>query len=281
MTETAPTLSAPTLSAKPPAARLFGTVRAMTGLGGDLTGREEVERLCREALERDPDDAEALAGLGWLAFLWDDLDRAAGMLTRAIALAEAAGGDDAGRAEMWHHLAHVQGTRNRTEAAEAAYRTVLALAPRHLDALNSLGLLLRHLGRLDEAAAAFDAIVAIKPTHAGAIRRRGTVLFKAGDLDGAEASYRQAIEVKPDYIEAFLNLGEVMEARGDQAAALDAYRTAVSIKYDFAPSHQMLGDLLARMGRAEEAVPLLTRAVALQPWQADPHRSLIRLGHRW
>lgn len=275
MTETAPPLSAK------PSAKLFNTVRAMTVNATSALPAVEAERMCRDALAQNPDDIGALAGLGYIAFLWDDLDTASDLLTRAVTAAEAAELPAADRAEMWFHLGHVHGTRNDSHATETAYRTAVSLAPRHLDAMNSLGLFLRHEKRFAEAEAAFAAIIDIKPTHAGAIRRQGTVRLMTGDLDGAEACFRRALEVKPDYIEAFINLGEVMEARGDRDAALDAYRTAASIKYDFAPSHQMLGDLLARMGRTEEAAPLLTRAVALKSWHADPHRSLIRMGHRW
>ena len=82
-------------------------------------------------------------------------------------------------------------------AAEAGYRKILAENPGDLDALMTLGVVLRRLGRLDEAVDILKQVTVGAPTDFRAHANLGLALQTARQLDAAVASYRAAFRLEP------------------------------------------------------------------------------------
>ena len=112
-------------------------------------------------------------------------------------------------------------------AAEAAYRTALALEPGHADASLNLGALLWEGKRLDEAVALYDKALRQHPNEALLHFNRALALEDQGRLMEALHSYNTSLGLAPDLADAHYNAARLHEQLGDARKAvrhLSAYR---------------------------------------------------------
>jgi len=162
-------------------------------------------------------------------------------------------------AALQHHRA------GRLAEAEAAYRQILAVQPRHTDARQLLGLLAHQTGRNDLAMQLLVEVVAIDPHSPGAHAYLGGVYRSLGRLDEAIVSYRRALELGPAVPEIHNNLGNALRDRGRLDEAVSAYRRALELGPERAELQHNLGMALAEQRRLDEATVAFRRAVELKP----------------
>lgn len=112
----------------------------------------------------------------------------------------------------------------RAEEAERLYARVLALDPRHPDALWRMGV--RRWGQGDRpgAVALWERALAAEPRHAPALSDLGLAAYAAGDLLGAEARFREAAAIAPRLPGVWYKLGLVCDRLGRRDDALAAWR---------------------------------------------------------
>jgi len=177
---------------------------------------------------------------------------------------------------------------SRTQEAEAALRTAIALAEAHSPrdlaaALQGLGLLFEDEGRAEEAVAMYrKAMDHLPRSPAGEVvvepvvfQRLSVNLSNIGDHRGAELEARRAVAISDrtlpvthvDRVDAHLNLADVLQDAGRYDEALAELIPAVvtvgklqgirSESYGQAVAQH--GWLLSEMGRHAEAEPLLAR----------------------
>ena len=123
--------------------------------------RSQARGAWQAILKVAPQNVEAAARLGRLA--WEDGDRtlAASLLERAVA-------DDA-PASAWFDLGLVRQDLRDYDKAAAAYRTALEKKPDHAEAALNLGTVLQEKGDLDGAMRAYAAAYRLRPTMFGTI----------------------------------------------------------------------------------------------------------------
>ncbi len=187
--------------------------------------------------------------------------------------------------------------------AEPVYREVLRRAPRHFDALHSLGMLafqaghpqasadliaqalavnpddadahgnlgfaLQALRRHADALASFDRALARRPDLVEALNNRGNTLSALGRHDDALASFERALELRPDYVEAVYNRGNALHAAGRLDAALASYDDVIARRPDIAQAHNNRARVLQDLGRHDEALGSYERALTLSPHYVD------------
>jgi protein O-GlcNAc transferase len=153
----------------------------------------------------------------------------------------------------------------RLNEAIVLYRRVLAIRPKHLDALNNLGAALAGLGKLAEAEVSYRKAIAANPDFVAAHSNLGSALQAQGKLDAAIASFTEATRRKPDYADAHFNLGSAFKEQGDQDRAILSFKRAIEIKPEHVGAHNNLGVALLSLDRFDEAALYLRRAVALDP----------------
>ncbi len=132
----------------------------------------------------------------------------------------------------------------RREAAEAAFREVVSLAPAHADTRLDLGELLREMGRLGEALEQLEWARALIPERAEYARALGLAYAEVGRLEEAWAQLREAAAAQPcnpanriPCAALALELGLVEEALAQARAAtsLDpAAQGLAALKAEFA-----------------------------------------------
>ena len=207
-------------------------------------------------VERFPDDPQGLLALGDALLQagrptaalesWEDLLRHPG-----LAEAQARGAVAAGPAGIHGRLAATRAQLGQLEESEAAYRSVLALAPDSLDARLQLGMVLEQGGRLAESEREYGRILQRDPGHLDARIRLAHLLFGEDRPQEAKSHLRRAIELRPGSIEARWMLAAqlIVEHRGQQA--LEQAEAILAIDPDHLGAtwvaghlHQVVGDRL-------------------------------------
>ncbi|MGH7306413.1 MAG: tetratricopeptide repeat protein [Candidatus Rokuibacteriota bacterium] len=196
----------------------------------------------------------------------------------------------------------------RLQAAEAAYRDILARAPDHPDALHLLGvvaaqagdadravdlirraiagqpgnaefhanlaLALRKATRLDEAVAAYRRAADLAPDRPEAWVSLGKACLDCGELEPAVAAFQRALALRPAYGEAANNLGVTYTRRGDLGEALRAYERALELDPRHVTTRSNLAATLYNLGRLDEAIAMARRALELDGECAEAHLTL-------
>lgn len=253
---------------------------------------QAAEALCRQLLDAEPRNAEALDLLGQIKLQSGQAGEAAGLFRRAIesgpgdpqrhfslalallrqggfAEAEQACRDALTLAPDHADALFARGlcceAQSRPADAEAAYRQAVAARPDFPEALNNLGAILARSGRPAEAVQALDAALAGRPDFMAARFNRGTAHYALRRLADAEADFARILEVQPSHAGALNELGRVMLKQTRVREAVEVFRRGHEghpedprFLANLASALELLNDLPG----AEEAVG---RALALAP----------------
>jgi tetratricopeptide (TPR) repeat protein len=190
-----------------------------------------------------------------------------------------------------------------TQAAELC-AAVLAVMPRHGEALHLLGILrfeqrrpaeaaellaravrirpdaaafahhglvMQELGRHAEALASYDNALRLKPDFLDALGNRASALIELGRFEEAVADCGRALALRPDQFEAYYNRGIAMAQLGRHDEALASFDQALVLRPDHVPALQRRGIALDDLRRHAEAVVAFDRIIALQPHDAEAH----------
>lgn len=187
----------------------------------------------------------------------------------------------------------------RLAEAEAALRAALEMGPRRVDALASLGAILRAQRRPAEALEVFDAALAFAPDAAIVLinranllndlhqwaaalesadraaaspppnplvhNARGNALVGLHRLEEAVASFREALRLNPDAAASRFNMANALVSLGRAEEALADYAAAAATRPDSGRTHADRGHLLAQLQRWGEAAAAYDRAYDLDP----------------
>ena len=218
------------------------------------------EKLCREAVERNPKDINMSGLLGAVLIKRRRLDEAEQVLKQTIALAPTF-------AKAHEDLGYALLEQERYEEAVEVLQKAARLDPK-LDAAHfNLGKALASTGRGKEADAAFEASFELSPE-----RKKLALAAKhhqEGRIEDAEQLYRQVLNNNPRNVDALRMLAMVAATakRYDDAERL--LRKAVGIAPDFLTAVVDLGRVLKEQDRFEEAIDCFKNAIAINP--NNPH----------
>ena len=188
-----------------------------------MTGRlEEAESACRQALQVDPDSAEAHNNAGNVFRDRGDPAAAEAAYRRALALKP-------GLVEARYNLGNVLRATGRLPESVAAYREAIARRPGEFLYHTALGAALKEAGELEDARAAFEQALSLRPDHARTHNDLGNVLRDLGAYDESRRAFERAIELEPRLVETHNNLGNLLKATGEAEAAQDGFRRALAL----------------------------------------------------
>jgi tetratricopeptide (TPR) repeat protein len=186
----------------------------------------KAERLYAVVLQHDPENFDALHGLGQINYQ-------RGRLDSALALMQAALKADLTRAEGFATLGLVFHALKQFERALRSHEEGLRRAPDDAELLNRRGVALLELGRPAEALDGFDRVLAADPNHLDALGNRGNALLKLNRVPEALDAYNRALRLAPENVQLLTNRAVALR-RLDRPhdAAMSAAR-ARHIKPDF------------------------------------------------
>lgn len=160
------------------------------------------------------------------------------------------------------------------EAAEIAYREILALSIDHPGALNLLGALHQQKGDAAAAIEFLEKAISIAPENADFHSNLSAAYFSTRDFEKAEQALEKALSYQPDNPSVNANMASVLleQSRFDRAYsfAAKAHREGPdSFKYA-----KQLGDCCCQTDRFEEAVDAFKACIAINAEHAEVTNSL-------
>ena len=144
-----------------------------------------------------------------------------------------------------------------------------AYTPGEVEALNSRGLVLRHLKRYPEALASFDRALAAAPSHPELLRNRGQLLRLMGRLDEALAQLDRAVSMHPNDADMHNSRALALLDLQRHEAALSDLDRALAISPGHAHAAINRGKVLLEMKRFDEAMASWQRVGEREPALAD------------
>jgi predicted O-linked N-acetylglucosamine transferase (SPINDLY family) len=214
----------------------------------------EAEQVCREILERDNDDPEALHLLGTLAGQQGRLEQAVDWISRAIALRPDV-------AEYHNNLGLSLRALGRGEEAILACRRAIALKPDFAKAYLSLGVLLAEKGAIVEAIDVFQQATRRAPGDPEAWFNLGVASGSAGKVAESIAAYQRAVRIRPEFLPALHGLREAFQSSGQFEAARDvaaqaAHHASINAAMDLTGQGRLKANIPASLDRFEVFMPL-------------------------
>jgi tetratricopeptide (TPR) repeat protein len=165
--------------------------------GGDLTGAISSYS---SALKRSPEDVTLLTGRGIIYTRSGDLGHAEDDFKQATALAS--------KPAIFNHMCWAKATAGvALESALADCDAALAKAPDLAAYLDSRGLVLLRLGRLDEAIADYDHALTKNPNSPSSLFGRSIARARKGDREKSEADAATASKIYPEIREEYERYG--------------------------------------------------------------------------
>jgi tetratricopeptide (TPR) repeat protein len=185
-------------------------VAALVALDADAL--PDAETAAHAALDRDPDQHEALLTLGTLALWAQDIDAAQAAFTRALQRHPNSG-------RVLSGLGQVLMLRNDVPGAIDALERAVVAMPDHIGTWHALGWARLLQGQIDAADAAYRAAYEIDrnfgDTHGGL----ALVAALRGRYDDADAAAKRALRLDPNAMTARYAQSLLLQARGDDDAA--------------------------------------------------------------
>jgi protein O-GlcNAc transferase len=140
---------------------------------------------------------------------------------------------------------------NQLNEAEALYRTILEVAPKHPDALHLMGLIALEHGRARSATALIRRAVRANPGSARLFNSLGVALYAEGNYDAAAHNYRRALVLEPRHPDAHANLANALRAQGKQTEATHHLREALKTDPEHEDARQWLHQGMNRWQTAQ------------------------------
>lgn len=253
----------------------------------------QAEQAYHQVLKQQPQNAEALCGLGILAQKTNQPEMAEKLFSNAVSLQPKL-------LKAWFNLGNLHQANGNLPQAQLAYQKAIEIQPNLAPLYNNLGYTLQQQKKWDEAISCYQKALQIQPNCIEAEVSLNNVLFiieklpkdkqsyyakvnnklglnraKANDFKGAEAYYRQAIVMQPDLAEAHYNLAVVLQEQGKFTEAAVSCQKALNLKPKYAEAYKQLGDSLQQQGKLEEAKNSYRQAFKLKPDYAEAYSNLV------
>ncbi len=230
---------------------------------GDPSYYPKAETLFSQALERDPQNVDALVGLGTLAL-------ARHQFAAALDWGEKARAVDPHHAAIYGVIGDAQVELGRYDEAVKTIQTMVDLRP-DLGSYARVSYIRELMGDREGALQAMEEAATAGsgyPENVAWVQvQLGNVRFDGGDLAGASHDFNAAQAAMPGYAPALAGQARVAAARGDLDDAAKLYDTAVKTipLPEFVVAY---GDVLAAAGRDKDAAAQYALVTAIQQLQA-------------
>lgn len=232
------------------------------------------------ALKMDPALTDIYVPLGILYYQNGDIDKADGVLTKAMAQSP----DDA---ETRYFLGLVRYAQNRNPEALQAFRGARTVKPDYAEAWYYEGATLVRMDKTADAITALTKATDLKATYFEAWFSLGTAYFTQEDYPKAIAAFNHAVALKNNSPQAQANLGDAYRMSGNFRDAEGRYNLANALaandknfsQSDQADVYNKIGFVIARQCDAyaatntrcgwQRAVTALEKAVSISNSPVD------------
>ena len=254
---------------------------------------EDAEAKFKAILAKNPDDANALAGMGYLRMQQANFGGAISFLVQAKSDGTRDPGVEGALAtsRFWYTMG--EGSlalgANDLASAEREYRAALQMRPTSVEALEGLGGTLLKAQQPGAAAPVFQQFVKLKPGAPHAWRGLFLAQFGAGNANlaiaserGMPAAVRSALASDPLYLQtlasAYSSIGRDADAQRVLRTALDLPFPAGAEGIETDTKLQYAG-LLQQANHLDQAAGLYRQVLVKEPGNVAAYQGLIRAQH--
>ncbi len=165
---------------------------------------KEAASIYSKVLELDPNNLEALDGMGEIASVSDTPHAALPIYAKILHL------DPENINALNNRGIHLM-SMGDAEASEFSFRKLLKIAPEDIDGLNNLGTNLLQQKRFDEAVEPLNKAIQLAPDSPQAYYNRGVVIMQATpeDYQAALKFFDEAIKIEPKHTSAHVNIASI------------------------------------------------------------------------
>ena len=228
---------------------------------------EQAERICKQILTYNSQNAEAFHFLGIIACQTGKYPVAVDLIIHAIEI-------DSKQSPFYYSLANALREQGKFMEAIEAYQQAIRIQPNHADAYNNLGTVFINQNRIDDAIEAYRQAIQIQPNQGEAYYNLGNALHRQEKLEEAIEAYQQAIQIQPNYVDAYNNLGVVLIDHEKLRESVQIYQKTLEIQPNYADAYNNLGNALREQGKLEESIRIFQKAIYIQPNHAEAHNNL-------
>jgi tetratricopeptide (TPR) repeat protein len=259
------------------------------------------ERLCRQALDAFPRDANLLCLLGASMLKQDRAKEAEHTLSRAVrmypgfaraheTLADAlvmqgklnegldaldrAAELEPGNASVRFKRGKVLDGLGRDDEASKQFEESFKLTPQREELVR--GLRLQRMGNVKEAERIYREVLLRDPQNVDALRLLAGVAMRAKQWGDAEVLLEKALEKAPDFVQGWLDLGQARQEQDRTEDALEAFSHAMRLDPDKPNGYAAAATTNAMAGHHDEALRLFDEALKRKP---DHAAALTGRGH--
>jgi tetratricopeptide (TPR) repeat protein len=218
--------------ADPPASAKADEARALHELAiacGKQRNLALVVAHCQEALQLDPDFAEAYLTRGVALAKQGKLDEAITAFLHALRVRP-------DYVEAYVDLGAALREQGKLDRSVAFLQHAIRLKPELADAHNKLGLAFFEQGKLDEAAQSYKEALRLKPDLALAMSHLGNLLEEMGQPDAGCRLIESALNLAPDDFQVRTHYGIALVNQGKFDEAKAHFLKAVAIQPSFSPA---------------------------------------------
>lgn len=259
------------------------------------------ERICRQALNTFPRDANLLCLLGAALIKQQKARDAEHTLTRAVqmfgdfsraheGLAEAlimqgklaealeslqrADKLEPGSGSIKMKQAKVLTALGRDDEATTFFEESFKLTPHREDLVR--GLALQRMGNLRDAEKIYREVLTKSPDDVDALRLLAGIAMRAKQWGDAVALLEKALEKAPDYFRGWMDFGLAHHEMENTEEAITAYSRAMKLDASKSQPYTAAGKVKAMVGEHDEALELFEQALQRDATDAD---AMAGMGH--
>ena len=221
----------------------------------------------RAALEQNPRNAWALAGVGWALLELGNFADAELPLRDAIRL-------EPGLGKAVLHLSFVLGGLKRYDEALVLAERFAALEPENPTAHANVGWFLSETGRQREALIAYKRSVELNPNIAEGYCELGRIHERLGEFQQAIDAEEKALSLDQNPL-AFCVMGLALLEQGNHERSIYYSEKATELRSNYYEAWANLGEALLVTGQLEKAVVCFEKVLELAP--AIPEIAYVRL----
>ena len=192
---------------------------------------QKAEEICKEVLELQPNNADALHLLGLLYYQLKNYVYAIQFIRKALEFSPS-------DPDAYYDLGNALHEKGDLDEAITCYQKALHFDPNFIEAYNNLGFALQDKGQLDEAITCYQKAIELNPNYAEAYNNLGYAFYlKKEQLEEALTYYHKALQLNPTYPEVHNNLGLALQDKGQLDEAITCYQKAIRHYPNFAEAH--------------------------------------------
>ena len=238
-------------------------------LSAELGHEDDSQAYLERALDRDPENADALAMSAETALATNDL-------IGARELAERAADAEAAHSLLLVKIGDGYMNEGNVDTALDCFRSALSYDEQQVGALVGCGNVAFQTGDDAEARTYYERAAQIETDSPPILNNLGNVEFRAGRFAAAAQNYSQAIALGMDEAEIRMNFAAALRQLGQGEQALSEYETAFAQNDSLIQIMAEMGDIRLEQGQHQQALEMYEGYLRRDPTNGD---GFCRLGN--